>query len=273
MGLKALVKSLDEVPETLRDLYVQIGDEFVLDVEDKDFKSQLQEFRTNNIDLTKQNRELAGAAEEAQALRAQVEKYKDIDPERAREAMQKMQQIEEKKLIDAGNLDEVVNQRLEQRVEAMRADYDGKLNATTAALEKAKQASDNYKSRLSEVVIDNSLQQAISKVAAPRPGAIRDILSRGRDSWRLDDDGKPIPYDSAGDVLYGKDGKQPLTMEEWAQGLAREAAYLFEPNAGGGAPGNSGTGDGDTMVVDSTDQDTINANIENIAEGRVAVRT
>lgn len=272
MALKALYKTQEEIPTELRELYVQIGDDFVLDLEDKDFKSQLQEFRTNNIDLTKQNRELSERAGEVEALREQIGKYQNIDPERAREAIEKLNSIEEKHLIDAGKLDEVVEQRLQQRIERMRADYEGQITALTASRDDLTKNADTYKSRLAEVVIDNSLQQAISQVAAVRQGAMRDVLARGRESWRLDDDGAPIPFGPDGDVIYGKDGKQPITMEEWAQGLVREANYLFEPNAGGGARGNTGSNDGGSAVIDAGDQDAINSNLENIATGRVQLR-
>jgi uncharacterized protein YeeX (DUF496 family) len=273
MGLKALVKSLDEVPEELRELYVQIGEDFVLDVEDKDFKSQLQEFRTNNIDLTKQNRELSTQAQEAAALREQVEKYKDIDPERAREAISRLTDLEEKKLIDAGKLDEVVEQRVNQRIDRMRSEYEGQIQALSQKNDSLSQSADTYKGKLSELVIDHSLQQAISDVATVRQGAMRDVLARGRETWRLDDDGKPVPFGSDDNVLYGTDGKDPMSMEEWAQTLVREAGYLFEPNQGGGAPGNTKQDEAGGMAIDGMDQDSINANLEGIAAGTVQVRT
>ena len=272
MPLKATVKSLDEVQDELRDLYVQDGDVFVLDVDDKDFKTQLQEFRTNNIDLSRRNRELETLAQEAETLRTEIEKFKDIDPERAREALTKLSAIEEKKLMDAGQLDEVVEQRLAQRTERMKADYEGRITALEKNYEGVTKERDTYKGQLSEVVIDNSLQQAVGTVATVRQGAIRDVLARGRETWRLDEAGKPVPYGPDGNVMYGKDGKATLTMEEWAQGLAQEANYLFEPNSGGGAPGNQKPSSDGGSVVDVDDQDALNSNIEGIAEGRVAVQ-
>jgi hypothetical protein len=272
MALKATVKTLEEVPEELRALYTQDGDVFVLDVDDKDFKNQLQEFRTNNIDLTKRNRELEALAQEAEALKSEFSKFKDIDPERAREALSKLNDIEEKKLMDAGQIDQVVEQRLNQRTERMKADYEGRISALEKQNEELSKSSETYKGQLSEVVIDNSLQQAVGTVATVRQGAMRDILARGRETWRLDDAGKPIPYGPDGNVLYGKDGKVTLTMEEWAQGLAQEANYLFEPNSGGGAPGNQRPSSEGNAVIGVDDQDALNANIEGIAEGRISVQ-
>jgi hypothetical protein len=272
MALKALVKSLDEVPQEFRSLYTQDGDHFVLDVDDKDFKTQLQEFRTNNIDLTKRNRDLEAKAKEAETLRAEIAKYKDIDPAKARDALDKLQGLEEQRLIDAGKLDEVVEQRVAQRIERMRSDYEGQVTALNKSLDEITKARDTYKGQLSEVVIDNSLQQSVGTVATVRQGAMRDVLARGRATWKLDDDGKPVPYGPDGNVMYGKDGKKTLTMEEWAQSLIQEANYLFEPNSGGGAPGNQRSSNEAGSVIDIQDQDALNANIEAIAEGKVAVR-
>lgn len=272
MGLKALLKSLDGLPEELQQLYVKVGDDFVLDVDDKDFKDRLGEFRANNIELSNEKKEWSEQAQELEQLRETVAKYKDIDPDKAREAMEKMSHIEEKKLIDAGRLDEVVEQRIEQRVERMRADYEGQIRALTSNNEELQKKSENLGSRLSEVVIDNSLQHAVSKVAQVKQGAMRDIISRGRESWRLDEKGQPVPYGADGDVVYGKDGKQPITMEEWAQSLVQEAGYLFEPNSGGGASGNTRSqGDG-LRILDASDTDAVNASLESIASGEVQVR-
>lgn len=267
MGLRAVVKSLDEIDEGLRSLYTQVGDEFVLDIDDKDFKSRLGEFRDNNIELTnklKSAMEQAGSAEE---LQKKLQQFEGLDPEAARKAVEQMTSLEEQKLIDAGQLEDV----LSQRTERMRADYEGKISALQKSLDSTTGDRDKLHGQLSSVVIDNSLQQAVAGVASIRKGAMQDVLARGRQVWKLDDQGNPVPYGSDGNTMYGKDPQKVLSMDEWAQGLMAEAPYLFEPNSGGGGPGNKGGGGQEPGTVNAGDSEGLSANLEGLAAGTVVV--
>ena len=267
MALKAVVASLDEVNEQFHNLYVQVGDEYVLDLDDADYKSKLSEFRNNNIDLRKKVEGATKLEAELKAAREQLEKYASIgDPEAAAAAPEKVQNIEDQKLIEAGKLDEL----LAQRTERMRQDLEAQTNAALDAKRKAEEQANVAMNRLSEVVIDSSLQNAVTSVAAVRKGAMRDILSRGKDVWKLDDKGVPVPRKPDGTIMYGKDGEHPVSMEEWAQGLRNEAPYLFEGHTGGGADGNLEGGDGSRVVL-ADDQRGISDNIESIAAGETVV--
>lgn len=75
--------------------------------------------------------------EAKEALEAQIAKFKDIDPDKAREAFAKLSQIDQKQLIDAGKVDEVkatINREWEGRVaekdkgfNELKSKYDGLL--------------------------------------------------------------------------------------------------------------------------------------------------
>jgi len=270
MALKTQIKTLEEVDEALRPLYTQVGDVYVLDTDDGDFKTKLAEFRNNNISITKENALLKEEAELAKSLKAQLAALGGATPEEAAAALEKMKSIEEKKLIEAGEIDAVVKQRADAQVARLVADYDGKIKAIQKALEETQANESNYKSRLSEVVIDSSLQSAINSVGQPRKGAMRDLIARGKQLYTLGDDGKPVPM-SDGTVAYGKDGKTPLSMEEWAQTQILEAPYLFEGSSGGGADGGDGANDSGS-VIDGSNVNAIGANLENIAAGKVSVK-
>jgi len=268
MALKVVVKDLKEIPEHLQELYAQVGDEYILDTDDGDYKARIQEFRNTNIDLNKQLTEQTGKVKEADQLQEMLKQYEGLDPQKARDALEKLQAINEQKLIDAGKLDEV----LDQRTQRLRSDYEGQIKALNESLNSTKNESKIFKERLAEVVIDNSLQAAVSRTAAVRQGAMQDILSRGRQVWSINDDGTPVPTGSDGKVMYGKDGKSTLSMEEWAQSMRDEAPYLFEPSKGGGAGGGmGGSSDIGGKVINVGDQDALNASIEDIASGKVSV--
>jgi hypothetical protein len=99
---------------------------------------------------------------------------------------------------------------------------------------------------------------------------MQDILSRGRGVWSLDDNGTPVPMNGK-EVIYSKDGKEQISMTEWAQSLLMDAPYLFEANSGGGANGNKDKG-GQNGTVVIGDQNSLNDNLEAIAGGSVTIQ-
>src|SRR4051812_26871123 len=105
MALKARVDSLDGVPEALHGMYAaQDGGGFVLQVEGMVPSAKLAEFRDNNTTLRRQVEDL-------------TKKFDGIDPDKFRELSDKAAKERDKKLIDAGKVDELVA----ERVAAMKA--------------------------------------------------------------------------------------------------------------------------------------------------------
>lgn len=242
MKLKFRVKSLSEVPEAFHSLYAEKGGEFVLEVDGAVSKDKLDEFRDSNIALKKQ-------MDEIQA------KFGDIDPDRYRELSEKAQKERDKKLIDAGKVDELVA----ERVDAMKADFDKQVQALSGEKEK-------LTSQLEGLVIDNAIRDAAAK-SGVRSTAVDDVLLRGRMLFRLQD-GKAVPMD--GDKpIYGKTG-DPMDISEWVGTLAEKAPHLFEPSQGGGAKGTApGQPGGGRIARD--DSAGYLANLDDIASGKVKV--
>jgi len=220
--LKLIVDKVEDVEEKYRDLYKKGGDgKFYLQTEeDVDAKKKLQEFRDNNIKLMKEKDELES-------------KLKSIgDPVKIEEMKRKLQQIEDKKMIEMGKLDELVD----QKVARMKADFETQITKMTEALDTKDKDLVTVNEQLSSVLIDSEITKAVTSVGGVRKDAMQDILARGRRVWRLEE-GKPVPKE--GDkLLYGKDGKQAMTFDEWAHILADTAPFLFEGSGGSGATGN-----------------------------------
>lgn len=220
MALKAFVKSLDEIQESARAFYVEDGNGgFKLDAEGVE-------------DVTGLKNSLTAVREELKTLKSDYSKYKDLDPEKAREALKKMEELEDKGLLDAGKVDELVNRRTER----MRMDFDSQVKALRGGVEEKDATIKTLSGRLETHLIEQGLIAAVMEVGVPRKSAIQDITSRGRSTWKLDEDGNPVALMSDGSKIYGKDGKAPITMEEWASGLMAEAPHLFEPSTGGPNP-------------------------------------
>ncbi|MDD5053427.1 MAG: hypothetical protein PHO27_11900 [Sulfuricurvum sp.] len=227
--LKLIVDKIEDVEEKFRELYKRADDgKFHLDAEsDPETKKKVDEFRENNIKLMK----------EKEDLEKKILEY-GADPAKVKEWQKKVQAIEDKQMIEAGKIDELV----EQKVQRMRQEYENQIKALQDAVDVKNQEVSKTHSRLSEVLIDSEITKAVA--GKVRAGAMADILSRGRRVWKLDENGNPIPKEND-KVLYGKDGKAQMTFEEWAIVQMEVAPFLFEPSTGGGGVGGgAGAGKG-----------------------------
>jgi len=258
MPLPFQIDTLDSIPEPARGFYQKDSSgQYILDVQDNPLKPRIDKFRAENIAQRKQLEELGGKLGEFQGL----------DPAKARAALEKLTQIEEKNLMDAGKFEEL----FVQRTEAMRQDYSGQITAKDAALKEAQESRATLTQQLSGMVVDQGIQGAIAEFAAVRAGAMADVIARARQTWKLNGEGKPEAFKD-GQKIYGKDGANPLTMTEYAQRLVTEAPHLFESTTGGGAPGSSSTPTGLAgNVIQAGDQEGFSNHLEDIAAGKMTV--
>lgn len=213
MALKFNVKSLEEVAEPFRNLYVKNSDgSYSLEVEGAVDQNKLKEFRDKNIELMKE-----------------AEKYKDLNPQKYQELMELQRQRQEKELIDKGEVDQVIQGRVKQ----MKTEYD-------AALATRDQSLNMMTRQLESLLIDNTVRTAATKTGV-RPEAVDDVLLRAKTVFTIKD-GKVAALNEKGEVVYGKDGTTPLGIEEWSSGLKTVAPHLYLGSTGGGAPGSQGSG-------------------------------
>lgn len=259
MALKRFIDDLEAVPEELRDQYSPTADgKFALQVEGADPK--VKEFRETNISLQKQLAKL----EEG------MKPFKGIDPTFIQQAQQMQEQLEadeEKKLLKEGKFDEIIQRRLASG----RAEMDAQIKAMQDELAKKDSTIGNLTGQLSTLTVDTDVRKAIeSEGLKPRSGALDDILTRARQTWKIGEDGAMQPVDEKGDVRFGGDGN-PLTMKEYVtKHLVESAAHLFEGASGGGAAGGSGGKPAPFgRTIDGTDPLAMGANLEAVAKGKV----
>ena len=201
-------------------------------------------------------------------MAGEVKKYEGIDPEAAREAATKLQELEDQKLIDANQIDELVAKRTER----MRLDAETKYTALLEANQTLEARAANSETELHARMVENKIAAAVGGVGTVRKGAMEDILSRAKSVWRLDDDLNLVAMKGES-AVYGTDGKTPLSPEEYATSLLQEAPYFFEGNSGSGAGGNDddkGQGGNGTTIA-AGDKTAFGANLEAIASGKVQV--
>jgi len=217
---KLTADEFNAAEQSIKNFYVQNGDSYVLDAEGVE-------------DVTGLKKVLEEVKSDRQKLRAEMQQvkqqYGDVDPEAARQAIAEMQKMHDKKLLDEGKVEELIVQRTER----MKLDHENQLKGRDRKLSELEEQNKTLSSKLSEVLIDTAITAAATK-GGVRSTALEDVLLRGRRIWRLDGD-TPKPMQSDGTVMIGKDGRSPLTVDEWLGSLTQTAPHLFEESKGSGA--------------------------------------
>jgi hypothetical protein len=219
MPLKYKYNNLKEIPAEDVRLYVERGNEWVLDAEGDGSKAKLDEFRQNNIALTNQ-----------------LKRFEGIDPDAVRQLADDKRKLEEAAQLKAGEVDKVID----ARTKAARAEWDKQHGVVVAER-------DTLTSRLTAIQIDQAVVTEATKRGL-RPTALTDITARARMTFKLVN-GVPQAFEADGQTArMGKDGTTPMTLAEWVDALVSDAPHLFEANAGSGAAGSGGGAAGNRSV-------------------------
>jgi DNA-directed RNA polymerase subunit F len=194
--------------------------------------------------LKSKNSELLGRQKQMQS---KLQKFGDIDPDRATAALEAMQKAEEEKQRAAGKFDELKSTLTEAHKREL-AERDEKITKTTQ--------------RLYQIVGVNHAVQEISKVASRSVALLLPHVER---VLRVveDEDGDFVPriVDTKGNERMGRNG-DPMTVAEFLQELSAkdEFSTAFDaPNSSGsGAPkggnrGSNATGDVRISEADARD--------------------
>lgn len=194
---------------------------------------KVQEYLDKEVNgLKSKNQELLGSN---RTIKTELDKLKGqfegLDIDAVKGLLAKVGQDEETKLIAEGKLDEVINRRTER----LRTDSDKQIKAANERADKA----EAFAAKYSDKVLADSIRAAAIKAGA-LPEAAEDIILRARGTFKLSEDGEAIATDRDGEVVYGKDGKTPLSPLEWAESLRETATHLWPRAQGAGQTGDNG---------------------------------
>lgn len=208
MPLAFMIEDVTKVDANLQPLYRKndADNKFYLDVDGVVSKEKVDEFRTNNIALTKE-----------------LEKFKGIDPAKWLTYVD----LEAKGKLN-GKTSAEVDAIITERVTSMRTEYDTKITGLTTER-------DTLQGQLGILLVDNVIRAEASKVGITG-AAMDDALLRGKSTFKLVN-GVATPHDPKGNIIYGPDGTTPMTPTQWISKLKVDAPHLFPESRGGGAPG------------------------------------
>lgn len=216
-----------------------------VDVNDPKIQAILQaEIEKTVAGLKKKNQELI---EKDKKHREQLSQFDGVDVEQYKALQKKIQENEEMRLMAEGKIEEVVARRTENALKAK----DSEINAKNAKMAEYEQMLKRKEERLAELVIDGQIREAYVALDF-EPSAMDFVLMQGRQVFTMDENGRAVPKDEHGNVIFGKDAKTPISAAEYLELLAEKKPFLRKPSKGAGSQGSRSSGNVDTSKMNST---------------------
>lgn len=233
-------ESLSEVPEDLQEAAKEVDGKYVVNVVSSD---KIKEFRENNISLSQERDGLQASLAQYESVTGvslpDLEEGKLSDFAKTLEALRDTKKkVDDGKLVEETSLEEAaaarvtdVTNNFKDQLATMAKDRDAHKAKAEAAVRNA-----------NAMMVENAVRLAASDPdVAMIDKAVAMILPNALNVFRVEDDGKIIPKQGDGTILYGSDGVSPKTMKEWLLEQREENDFLFKGSKGGGASGSSDT--------------------------------
>lgn len=191
--------------------------------------------------ISRLNAEAKQHRERAEKAEAAAKPFEGLDPAKAREAIDKLGKIDQKTLIDAGEVDRVKAEIAQQ--------YQGQLD-------EAKTTNSTLQSRVDQLTIGSAF--ASSEFIANRIAVPREMFEATFGKNFKVEDGKVVPYDASGNKIYSKKTMGEIAgideaFEIMVDGYAHKDSILRAPDKGGSGSGGQGGNRGGGRVVRRAD--------------------
>lgn len=215
MTLKAIVDSIDALPEVMREHYEEAGDgKYRLKVE------PVGGWGLENIDGLKGA--LSEERAQVKALKEQTKAFEDLDPAKARDALKRLEKLAK----------ENPEGKAAEQVEAIKRQMQEKLESREKELGTE---AETWKKRCESLVIDNAAQMALAK----HKGNVSLLLPHLKSMLRfeVDDKGEPVArvLDDNGNVRLTRKASSTdeMSIDELVEAMRNDERF---------APGFAGTG-------------------------------
>lgn len=223
--------ALDSVPEGLREYAKQLdgSDKFSVNVV---AANKIDEFRDNNIAISKERDELLKAIE---PLKAIVGDDIELFTQDLTELRTTAQRVKDGELKEGRSVEEAVGKRTDE----MRKSFEERVQAEAKEKGAWKERYGALESRYRQGLVASAVKDAcVAEGSGVEPSAIDDVISRAHSVFKAGEDGKITALD--GDAtIYGADGTSSMTPKEWLTKLRDEKPFFFKLSNGGGAGGST----------------------------------
>src|SRR5262245_52617147 len=248
MKLKKQYTQKTDIPVAYQPLFVEKDGLWMReDVEFEDEVTAWQEEKAKLVrSLENEKEQRRKAIEELTTTR---ERYKDIDPDKARDAQTKVDELEESKLKSERKYEELALRKFEKA----EKNYQEQITQLTKALETEKSTRATTEQKMAQFIINAKLSTA-AEGKGVHPKMVKHVVKLTGDNWRLDGDNETVVLiDPVTAVpIYGKDPTKKLTPDEFYEDLPRQdptmANFYAESTGSGALNSNHANGQG-TIVL------------------------
>jgi hypothetical protein len=286
--MKAVYATVDDIPEKLRDEYVEKDGSFVLRLDDEhpDTLAQRAAFEAAKAEAAAAKAKADAAKADADAADGKVKGFRDnnvrllkelgaesfedaviklrtlktVDPDEYARLQVRTKELEQEGVRGTGDVTRLVMEKAQAEVAAAVAPLKQKLDEITQREQAAQEA-------LQRTTLENALRDAATK-AGVEDKALPDFLSRGLQVFAIKD-GEVVALRGDTPIFSRKKPGEGLSPEEWAYDLSEDAPHLFRPSKGGGAAGG---GSGPKRKYIGSDPVDFGSNLDAIASGEVVVQ-
>lgn len=194
--------------------------------------------------LKAKNEELLG---KVKTTGEKLKLFGDLDPEKIKEQLNRMDHDEDLKLFAEGKKHEVIDKHTQR----MRQAHADELKAKDEAIAAEARRADAYRG----AVLDS---QILSVTGSLHKGAVEDALLQARQLFSLDANGKAVQIVDGAPVL-GKDGKTPFGPAEWIEQAKELKPHWFPAGTSGGGSGPAREAGGTGKTIKRSDFDALPA--------------
>jgi len=228
------VKSLDEQFSFLEDAetkkkVVELTTSIVTETIDKEITG----LKSKNSELLDEKKKLQMKHEEF------ASKFKDIKPEDALEAYALVNSEEGTIFRQGKKLEELV----EIQTSGMKKDHQAKMDEAAKRIKEHEDKALKWERKFRDKVVEEIIGAAAIE-AKVLPAAYEDVVMRGKNIFRMSEDGDVEARDMQGNLL--KVGDLIATPKNWVEGLKDSHPHYWPGSSGGGFSG-SGGGSGDSL--------------------------
>jgi len=226
MALKAILDSIDDLPEEVKKEYVEKNGKFELQVEG--MKTQADVDRLQGA-LTKERNDHKTVRERLGLLGDR--KIEDV--------LQILDRVPELEAAAAGKLDETkLNELVEGRIKTKLAPVEREKGQLAQRVQELSGVLEQYQTKEKVRTIHDAVRDAVGKAQGFQSSAVEDALLYAERMLEVGEDGRVTTRDGVG-VTPG------IEASVWLSEMQAKKAHWWGPSQGGGAGGNrSGAGTG-----------------------------
>ncbi|OGV45852.1 MAG: hypothetical protein A2017_18300 [Lentisphaerae bacterium GWF2_44_16] len=226
MKLKAVYKTLEEIPQDLRENYTERDGQYVL--------SGVEGIKTQ-ADVDQLKKSLDAERDEHKKTKQALKKFGDVDPETLQDNLDELEELRSsgKKKLDDTAINEIVERRVKKELRKTETERD----ELKLKFEDSSKQLGELQSEKRNNSIESALRKAAEKIGV-RKEAMDDVLAR-KSIFDVSEDGKIVTRDGCG-VTPG------LDPENWIAVHVKTAPHWVPPSRGADANPGSGNAPGNT---------------------------